>query len=87
MFTVHSKYFKLLIILHNRPALIIFGCKQYIMESMSCLLENEVDGTFAWKRGCMGIRELKQYLSRLSEDEIAQFLTTTESTTQSLSIP
>ena len=42
---------------------------------------------FAWKRGCMGISELKQWRSRLYEDEIAQFLTTTESTTQSLSIP
>ena len=35
----------------------------------------------------MGISELKQWRSRLSEDEIAQFLTTTESTKRSLFIP
>ena len=42
-FIVHSKYFKLLIILHNQLVLTIFGCKQYTIESMSYLLEKEVD--------------------------------------------
>ena len=73
------------LLLHNQLALKIYGrCQQYTA------LSHWFDGVFTWKQGwlmvyciCLekrqlGQSELKKWLSRLSEDEIAEFLTKTE---------
>ena len=39
-----------------------------------CLETRLIDGIFAWKRDCLGNQWSKKWRSRLSEDELAEFL-------------